>query len=418
MTTRRTTTTRSVRVGSALALFFVALACGADGKDAPYTPLPGENAVCPSTEEALFRTKSSLREGPLAQLGPHVERILVDDGGLRVLFPITLDLVHEVPVETVLGVVDGFDEGRGLARMIPHLIRVVDYIIGESEFVEGSHDAVMGVVHAMLGDQGQSCDVISTLGATHRLLTLRIPDENGDLVPFIEPFFDAVVALAEDETFGALLGGIEFDEDGAGGGIAVGRDAFILISRLLFENLAADNLDLDYVRALLDDIFVLQFPDDETGARGKLTRVLDLLEIVVDPSREIFPYAQALIRCTNEVDLDGDFPGMLYDYFSIPDLSLVAFLNDIDAMGADPAGTALRETLERALPILESTPSTTRDAVAVLNRFLADDVRADLLPMIKALRGTGVLSEVLAVVARFVDGCDDDDAAPPDGGIP
>jgi hypothetical protein len=152
--------------------------------------------------------------------------------------------------------------------MMPHLVRVVDYIIGTSDFVDGAHYEVIDTVHALIGESGRSCDTISTLGAAERLLTLRIVDDAGVEVPWIEPFFDAVVALAQDETFSTLLGGIEFEEDGNGAGIAVGRSAFQLIARLLLENLAADNLDLDYVRSLLDDVFVLQFPDDETGARG------------------------------------------------------------------------------------------------------------------------------------------------------
>jgi hypothetical protein len=389
-----------------------ALGCGAEGHEGPHVPLPNENAVCPSTEEALTKTRTALRDGPLSRVGPHVERILVDDGGLRVLLPVSIDLLKQVPVGHVVHILDGYEDGVGLARLVPHLIRVVDYIIGTSDFVSGAHYEVIDTLHALVGESGRTCDTIQTLGAAERLLTLRIVDESGAMVPWIEPFFDAVVDLAEDETFATLLGGIEFEDDGSGEGLAVGREAFQLIARLLLENLAADNLDLDYVRGLLDDIFVLQFPDDETGARGKLTRVLDLLEIVVDPSREIFPYAQALIRCTNEVDVDGHMPGMLYDYFSIRELSLVEFLQDIDAMGADTAGTHLRILLEESLPILQRTPGTTRDAIAVLNRFLDDQVSRDLLPMLEELQGTGVMTELLSVMRRFVAGCDDDEDAP------
>jgi hypothetical protein len=388
------------------------LGCGAEGTEAPHVPLPLENATCPSTDEALEKTRSSLRTGPLSRLGPHIERILVDDGGLRVLLPVTVNLLHQVPVGHVVHILDGYEDGVGLARLVPHLIRVVDYIIGTSEFVDGAHYEVIDTLHALIGESGRSCDSISTLGAAERLLSLRIVDETGLDVPWIEPFFDAVVDLAQDETFATLLGGIEFDDVGSGQGLAVGRDAFQRIARLLLQNLAADNLDLDYVRALLDDIFVLQFPDDATGARGKLTRVLDLLEVVVDPTREIFPYAQALIRCNNEVDVNGHMPGMLYDYFSIPDLSLVGFLQDIDAMGADTAGTHVRVLLEESLPILQQKPSFTRDAIAVLNRFLDAETSRDLLPMIDDLQGTGVVSELLSVLRRFIRGCAEDRDAP------
>jgi hypothetical protein len=103
---------------------------------------------------------------------------------------------------------------------------------------------------------------------------------------------------------------------------------------------------------------------------------------------------------------------MLYDYFSIPDLSLVAFLQDIDAMGADSAGTHLRILLEESLPILQRTPAKTRDAIHTVNRFLDDEASRDLLPMVEELQGTGVVTELLTVMRRFVDGCAPDEKAP------
>src|SRR5690606_16629369 len=106
------------------------------------------------------------------------------------------------------------------------------------------------------------CDPTETLGALRRLLDLEVTLPDGTTTAWIHVMFDALVAVAEEPEFLTLLERIEFREGGTAGGgggdIALGRDAFVLVTRLIIGNVASPDFDLAYVRGLLDDLLVTQ----------------------------------------------------------------------------------------------------------------------------------------------------------------
>lgn len=394
-----------MRYGAApLLLPLLALAsCGGVGIEAPYVIAPDEDPSghCPSTEDALADTRAALSDGKLADLAPLVREILVEDGGLRVALPVLHATSERLPPGDVLAVAEGYASGEGLARLVPHLVQVLSYMDGTSPYVPGEHYEPLLAIHRIL----TRCDPTETLGALRRLLDLQLTLPDGTTSAWVHVMFDALVAVAEEPEFIALLERVEFAEGsaGQGGEIALGRDAFILVMRLIIGNAASPDFDLGYVRGLVDDMLVTQL-DVNGEARGKLTALLDLLELVLDPAADIFEHVQVLMQCANRHDGDGAVPGMLFDYLSIEELDFVDFLEDLDGLGSDRAGEALRVMLIELSAVLEEAPQLTRDLTAVLARFIAPETVRITVPAILGLRGTGVLTELLAFVSDVLDG--------------
>lgn len=380
--------------------------CGAEGTGAPYVIAPDEDdGGCPTTEEALAGTRRALKDGRLDALTPIATGILVDDGGVRVMLPALRLLSEELPTEQMLEVTEGYEEGRGLARMIPHLVNVLEYVEGSSPYLEGEHYPPVDALHRIL----TQCDAVETLGALRRLLELEVTLDDGTTVPWLDVTFDALVLVANDPAFTELLGDIELSDDGGQGGIVVGRDAFKLVARLISGNVASPDFDLAYTRALLNDLLVSQLPEG-TATRENLNRLLDLLEMAIDPGADIFPHMQSLMACVNRVDNEGEIPGMLYDYLSIDELDFTIFLDDLDLMGADPAGTALRLAIVDGARALEQAPRLGRDMLGVMARFVDPEISRVALPAVLDLRGAGVLTELIAFLRAVVIGCSDEGA--------
>lgn len=379
--------------------------CGAEGTPAPHVIAPHEDTGgCPSTEEALSDTRRALREERLAAIAPLAGEILVDDGGLRVMLPALALLAEELPTEEMLGVTEGYAEGEGLARLVPHLVNVLQYVEGSSPYIEGTHYEPVDALHRIL----TRCDSVQTLGALRRLLELEVTLEDGTTAPWLDVTFDAIVLVAKDPAFTELLGEIQFAEEGGEGEIVVGREAFKLVARLVSGNIASPGVDLDYTRSVLNDLLVSQLPEGTT-TRDNLNHLLDLLEMAVDPEADIFPHMQSLMACVNQVDSEGEIPGMLYDYLSIEELDFIVFLDDLDRMGADPAGTALRLAIVDGTRALEGAPRLTRDMMGVVARFVDPEVSRTALPAILDLKGAGVLTELIGFLRSVFVGCADGD---------
>lgn len=398
-----------MRYGTLLPLSLLPLlalvSCGGVGVEAPYVIAPDEDPSghCPSTEDALADTRAALDEGRLATLTPLVREILFDDGGLRVALPVLRKTSERLPPGDVLAVADGYASGEGLARLVPHLVQVLTYMDGTSPYVPGEHYEPLLAIHRVL----TRCDPTETLGALRRLLDLEVTLPDGTTTAWIHVMFDALVAVAEEPEFLTLLERIEFREGGTAGGgggdIALGRDAFVLVTRLIIGNVASPDFDLAYVRGLLDDLLVTQL-EVNGDARAKLTALLDLLDLVLDPAADIFGQVQVLMQCANRHDQGGAVPAMLFDYLSIEELDFVDFLEDLDGLGSDPAGEALRLMLIELSAVLEDEPTLTRDLTAVLARFIAPETARVTVPAILGLRGSGVLTELLAFVSDLLDG--------------
>ncbi len=383
------------------------LACGGVGVEAPRVLAPDEDptGTCPSTDELLGDTRAALDEGALRALAPIARDILLDDGGLRVALPVLRKTSERLPPGEVLAIAEGYAAGEGLARLVPHLVNVLEYMDGTSPLVAGEHFAPLDATHRIL----TRCDPAATLGALRRILDLEVPLPDGSRTAWIHVMFDALVAVAEEPEFVALLERVEFSDGGGDGGggqgddIALGRDAFVLVTQLIIGNVASPDFDLVYVRGLLDDLLVTRL-SASGEARAKLTALLDLLDLVLDPEADIFEHVQVLMQCAHRQDEGGAVPGMLFDYLSIAELDFVDFLEDIDGLGSDPAGEALRLLLIELSAVLEPEPDLTRDLTAVLARFIEPDTARVTLPAVLGLRGSGVLTELLAVVSDLLDG--------------
>lgn len=386
---------------TAVALTFALFGCGGEGVDAPHTPTGLEDGECPSVRSMTDRTQAALDDDALVSLAPYVNDILVDNGGLRVWVPFGMHVMRQVPPAQLLSVAEGFEEGRGLARMSPHLVQVLQYTDGSSLYAEGQHYGPLDAFHGVVNE----CAPLTTLGVARRILEMEIEDD-GQVVPYIEPLFDALVDVADDPFFRDLLLRVEFDGEtggGNGGDIRVGRDAFRLLAHLVATNIAADNFDLTYVRDLIDTVLSSQLGDE--AARQKLARVLDLLELLVDEDADVFPYVQDFMGCLNDVDADGEIPGLLYDYLSIRELNYVEFLQDINAMGNEAAGVNLRLTYVDTLRAMEAEPQLSGDALRILGRFISPEVSRSTIPATLGIRGKGIATELLLFARTSTRGC-------------
>lgn len=414
-----------VVVSSLLLAAFANHGCSAEGVDAPqtlgaYTTRPQD---CPTAETLTADFHAARDAGQFDALAPLMERFLFDDGGIRVLTRLLMSVLRELGGKEVLRVFTGVEEGQGLARMEKHTKNVLDYVTGrgpltapdQHPLLVGPHYGPITATHRVL----TRCDLNATLAVTRRILELEVEvvDEDGQVrtVPYIEPAFDALLAVAADPAFVALIEQLELEDEDEGGGIRVGRDAFILLVRLAVGNIAADNFDLAYLRGLIDDLLVSQLPEEQ-GARARLNHLLDVLEIVVNPESEIFPFVQAFMRCVSAQDEEGAVPGMLYDYLTVDTLDYTEFLADIDRLGDDPAGVPFREVSIAALATLEQSPALTRDGLQIAARFIAADVAEQTLPAAYDLVGTGVLTSGIDLLRAFAFDCRLSGEA--DGGTP
>jgi hypothetical protein len=384
----------------AIIVFGLWWGCGAEGREGPDVHAPyTDHGDCPTTNSSLKRTRDVISSASWQPVRPQLERILVDDGGIRVLVPAFLYVAHQIDLQLLIHTLSGFEEKTGLARMSVHLRNVVAYFIGESPHIEGAHYGALDTLHVILQDQGRNCDVVQTMGAFKRILALEVDGE-----PWIEPTFDALLDVANDAAFQELLEEFEFAEESGGEDIAVGREAFILVMRLLTANMAEENFDLDYFRDLINDLIVLQLPQ-AVESQEKLDRLIDYIAILMQPDQDIFPYLQSFVKCVNDVDEDGELPGMVYDYLSIEELSLVQFLEDIDTMGNEPAGQALRPLLIETIGALENEPQLLRDSMWVADRFLEPSVTREIVPALSAVQGTGLLTELIGLFRNVMAGC-------------
>jgi hypothetical protein len=380
--------------------------CGAVGTEAPPTPAPDAPGACPSMDEALQRTRESLREGALGELTPAAKQILVDDGGARVLIPGIRQLAEEVPVADMFKLTEGYSRGEGLARLKPHMLNVMDYVAGTSDFIDGEHYEPLDTMHRI----ATRCDVVDSLGAVRALLELEVTLPDGTRKDYLDALFDLFVRLAEDPNFSELLGSIEYTDEERPGEITIGQDAFRLIVVLLTENVASPDFELTTLRTLVNDLLLAQLdgPNPEQ-TEATVNELLDLLDLILDPDGDIFPQLQGLIGCLVEEDPNADIPAMLFDYMSIEELSLEELLADMDAMGEDAAGIALLDLAIDGTRALEQNRNLTRDMLGVLARFISPEISRTSVPATLRLQGKGVVGELLRFLELLTTGCGEGD---------
>lgn len=385
-----------------LPMLLLAAGCGAVGVAAPHVIGARQDTGCPAADEALAHTQAALDLPAVTALKPHLERILVEQAGLRVLIQGLAAMLTDVDQATFDRLRAGINPEEGLGALTPHLVEVLRYIDGSSTHIEGAHPEPLAAVHAMLAE----CEAPATLSTTRRLLQLEVrrdpagawelADPGAGEASWLRAVLDAAGEAIHDPTLAEVLESLELEDEEAGQGtIRVGRAAFQLLAVLLAENLSAPDFDPEATRALLDDALLTRI--DDADALAKIDRLLDVLLLIAEPTADVFPQTQALMGCVNQADEDAALAGMVYDWLTLEALPLEAFVDDIATVtGEDRAGD-LRLALVDVLGAVETRPAIATDVVRVLGAFLDEEAAPALVDALLGLQGQGVLRELMGL---------------------
>lgn len=389
-----------------------ACSCGAVGVAGPQVLGAREDTGCPSADDALAHTRRALgisgeEDGggdALAELRPELTRILVEEGGLRVVFQgLTAVLADTDPV-TTKRLLSGIHPEDGFGALTPHLVELLRYVDGSSSFSPEAHLEPMGAMHDVLVE----CEAAQTIATFRRLLQLEViagPEgpalaeagQGGDV--WLQAVLDAARAALVDPALRDLLERIELEDPdgapGAPGSIRVGREAFLVLARLLAANLAAPDFDPAFTRDLLDDVLLSRVTDE--AARARVAALLDLMLLVTDPAADVFPQMQSLMECLNGADAEAAIPGLLFDWLTIDELSVDAFLEDVSSSTEGDSAADLRLALLEVLGAFEARPAVAADVSRVMAGLLDERVAPMLVRAALALRGTGLLGEVTSL---------------------
>lgn len=395
-------------------------ACGGQGTEAPRTIGAHEDTGCPAADEALGITRETLglsSEGDaLEELRPELRRILVEEGGVRVLLRALTELSGDVDRATIDRLIAGIAPSGGFGTLTPYVVELLRYIDGSSTYAPGPHLEPLEAAHAILAE----CEAPATLDTVRGLLLLevKVGTQGPSLVPpgagdraWLGAVVDAASAALADPAVRTLLEGIELaepaevetaDPDGGTRPIRVGREAFVLIARLLAANLAAPDFDPTFTRRLLEDTVVVRIEDEQ--ARTRFTRFLDLVLLVTDPSADVFPKVQSIMRCVNEADANAAIPALVYDGLTIDGLSVHEVLANVSSSTQGDTAAELRRAVIELLGAMEAHPALAGDIVRVVAGFFDERTGPILVRSLLRVQGTGVLAE-LTSLAGVLESC-------------
>ncbi len=390
--------------------------CGGVGVEAPHTIGANEDTGCPSADDALAHTKAALDSPSLHALRPVLTRVLVDEGGLRVLLRAASVILDNTDATAFRRLFSGLDPQNGLGDLTPHVVDVLRYVDGSSPYVPGAHPEPVAALHAVFSQ----CDAAQTVAVLRALLQLEVttgPD--GKLVlaaggtgdqAWLSAVLDAAQVALDDPEVLAVLQQIQLDDgQGERGSIHIGKDAFELVAKLLAANLSAPDFDPAYTRTLLDDVIVSRVNGDD--ARAKVDHLLDVILLITDPAADVFPDTQIAMACVNHADSDAALPGMIYDWLTIPELSVDTFLTDVTGAAGGEGGGDLRLAVVDLMGALEPEPDLARDSAAVFAKLIDADAAPAGVKALLDLQGKGVVAEV-AHLKDAVASCHAADFAP------
>lgn len=399
-------------------LSVLVVACSGEGIEAPTVIAPDEDtAGCPSADSTLQGLKGELDAGAFDPLRPTIETVLVDGSGLKTqltLLGLVLPELKGDEVKTILRVLTGEGGAATLAALKPHLINILEYIHGTSPFIAGKHAEPMAATHEIL----TSCDAAEQLLTLRNILALEVKRAPaGSAVAFdvaapgtgdsswLFAMLQAVDAAAKLPKMKELLENIEIEDDGsapAGGAIRVGRDAFVILAKLLAANIAAPDFEIEPTRELLEDVLIPQL-DGDAAAVASLDELLDLLSLLVAADSATFEGAQAFMGCVDRHDDEAAIPAMLFDYMTIDELPLEDLLDDAVSASAGEQNGELRIAIIAVLDAMLLHGAVVGDAVAVVAAFVDDDNADVTLDTVLSLKGTGVLNDLLDFVAVLIE---------------
>jgi hypothetical protein len=143
---------------------------------------------------------------------------------------------------------------------------------------------------------------------------------------------------------------------------------------------------------------------NDDASKAKVDAMLDLALLITDPAADVFPQTQSIMACVNDADGDAALPGLIYDWLTIPELSVDKFLDDVSSStGTDSAGD-LRLALIDVSSTLEGSPDLVRDVSAVAAKLIDADVSRITIRALLSIQGKGVVSE-LAHLKQAIDEC-------------
>ena len=397
------------------------VACGGEGIEAPHVIGANEDTGCPSADDAFANTRAALgidgineAGDELADLRPHLTRVLVDEGGLRVVVQGAAVLLQDPSEITLRRFLTGIDPELGLGALTKHVVEVLRYIDGSSAHVEGAHPGPMAALHEIV----VTCDAAETVTTLRARLELEVVD-GPDGTPLLAPpgsvggvnqrsWLRTVVEAAQiavaEPALAEVIESIELDESQSGdGGIHVGRDAWSLLLRLIGANMAAPNFDPDSTRQLLEDVLLTRIEDPI--ALAKVDAMFDLLLLVTEPDAAVFPHMQSIMGCIHDTDDEAFLPDMLYDYLTVESLSYDDFLDDIGTAAGGQSATDLRLALIDLLRAFEQKPAVTRDVASVAAKLLEPEPAALLVKAMLRLQGRGVVVELARITDALAE-CD------------
>ncbi len=413
--TAKSATDRSSARGAAIVVLLTVLSCGGgEGIEAPKTPGPDEDiGDCPSGDSVLLSFKGQVNAGAFDALRPAIERVLVDNGGLRTtlaLLDAVLPQLQAEELNTVVSTITSADGKATLDAVKPHILNVLKYIQGTSEFIEGKHPEPINALHEAL----VSCDAAEQLENVRNVIALEVNrGVDGRFVAaapgtgassWIFAFVESIDRAAQLPKMRELLERIEINDDGTGGpgDIRIGRDAFIVIAKLLAKNVAAPDFEYQPTREILEEVAIPEL-DGDVDAEAALSELLDLFGLLVSSDSATFSGMQAFMGCVDRHDDEAAIPTMLFDYLNIEELPVQDLLSDLADASADQRLEPVRIAGIAILDVVVAQGDLLGDVTHVLAELLAPDIADTTLATVLSLEGTGVLTDLSDFVGLLID---------------
>ena len=384
---------------------FSPLACGGEGQEAPHTITVDEDVgACPAADSLLDQTQHQLSTGAFDVMRPHLERILVRDGGLRTLLlavTSTVGALGDTSIDLASAALEG---GIDLAPLKPHVIEVLTYFHGTNPHLAGEHMEPVAATHRML----TTCAAADSLAALRDLLVLEVrrgvhgwelAEQGAGEQAWTAALLDALLRANEQPALTEMLRELEVDDEDSN--LHIGRDAFLVLARLLAANVSAPDFELGPTRELFDEVLLSQL-QDQPEALAIVDEVLDLLSLVVDPDSVVFPNIQLFMACANRQDSEAAIPGMIYDWLSIEELAIDTFLADISGLASLTQAEGFRALAVTLIDAALTHPAIIGDATRVVGAMIEPAVAHDGIGMVLGLEGTGVVSEVTELIGALL----------------
>lgn len=389
----------------AIALFMTLLAvlasaCGAEGRRAPEVHSPRfEGAMCPSTEDALAQTQAAFERPELRAMRPHLAKILVREGGMRLAFPLFVASAREMAAQDLVTLIAGYEEGRGLAHLSGHVLDLVAHLADQVESNGEQGLAISESASRVL----TRCDTVGTLRSVAKIAVLDIGD-SGVRVSWLSEVVKSLAFLSNQERFQGWVSRLRFALEDKEANEVEGRGAVLQVAQLLAANIASPDFDASYLRGVLED-FLLAQENQPPELREELLHLIDLLWMVTEPELDILPAVQRVAGCVNQQDPDAAIAGLIFDVVMNAGIDVPLLASDLEALVAEEEGEAAYRVLLAVDRVLAQQENVARDFVTKFAEFLSPELYSLTVPALQTLVESGMMRELFDVIGRWMYGC-------------